>query len=108
MDTKESTPQEEAPQEEKSTLVKIAETIGEVAAEISVKKDQITDMASNAVDAVKAKIHDITAPKAKAIKKAAKPVVKKATPKKVVKATAKKVNKKVVKPVTKKIASVKK
>ena len=77
-------------------MTKIAETIGEVAGEISVKSEQITDMASNAFDAVKSKLHDITAPKVTAVKKAVKAVTKKAEPQKVVKAVEKKVNKKVV------------
>ena len=76
---------------EKSTMVKIAETIGQVAGEISVKKDQLAEMASHAVETVKEKIHDFTAPKEKAVKKAVKKVVKKAAPKKVATAVKKKV-----------------
>lgn len=88
----------------KSTLTKIAETIGEVAGEISVKKEQITDMASNAIKAVKSKIHDATAPNSKAAIK----VVRKAEPKKAIKVVSKKVDKKVVQPASKKVAPIKK
>lgn len=107
MATKKSSPQAATTIDEKSTLIKIAETIGEVAGEISVKKDQLTDMASNAINTVKAKIHDMTAPKVKVVKKTAKRAAKKAAPKKVAKAI-KKVSKKAVKKVTKKTAGAKK
>ena len=81
MATKKSQPKQETVVEEKSTMIKIAETIGEVAGEISVKSEQITDIASNALDAVKSKLHDITAPKVDAIKNVVKETSKKAEPK---------------------------
>ena len=43
----------------KDTLVKIAETIGEVAGHISVKKDQLANKASRAVDAIKEGVHNL-------------------------------------------------
>lgn len=101
MATKKSSPKKVPAKKEKSTMIKIAETIGQVAAEISVKKDQLTDMASHAIDAVKSKVHEITAPKVKPVKKAAKVVSKKA-------ATVKKSVKKTVKQANKKAAPVKK
>jgi len=111
MATKKSSPIKAPAKKEKSTMIKIAETIGQVAAEISVKKDQFTDMASQAIDAVKSKVHEITAPKVEPVKKAAKVVAKKAAPKKVVPkkvAAVKKSVKKVVKQANKKAAPVKK
>ncbi len=77
--------------EEKSTLTKIAETIGTVAGEIAVKKDQLVDMASGAIDSVKETIQNITGAKKEAPKKAKAPA-KKAAAKKpaAVKAAAKK------------------
>jgi len=107
MATKKSSSKKETVQKEKSTMIKIAETIGQVAGEISVKKDQLTDMASHAIDAIKSKIHDITTPNVKPVKKAAKAVAKKASPKKAVKAVAKKVIKKPAKALAKKVSSVK-
>ncbi|MEO6893629.1 MAG: hypothetical protein ABI136_01275, partial [Ginsengibacter sp.] len=61
-------------------MIKIAETIGTVAGEISVKTEQITDIASRAIKATKSKIHEITAPKVKEVKKKAKAVVNKVEP----------------------------
>ena len=92
------------PAAKKTTVIKIAETIGTVAGEIAVKKDQFVNMASGAIDTVKSKLRDLTAPK-----KSAKPVVKKvkkAVAKKVttVKKAVKKAEKKVVKPAVKKVA----
>ena len=107
MATKKNSSKTEPVQKEKSTMIKIAETIGYVAGEISVKKDQLTDIASHAIDAIKSKIHDITAPDVKEVKKAAKDVVKKTAPKKAVKAVEKKVTKKIVKQIIKKASAVK-
>lgn len=104
MTAKKSNPKKAASKNGKSTMTKIAETIGEVAGEISVKKEQFTDMASNAIKAVKSKIHDATAPNSKAAIK----VVRKAEPKKAIKVVRKKVDKKVVQPVAKKAAVAKK
>ena len=100
MSTKKSAPKKTTAKKEKSTMIKIAETIGQVAGELSVKKDQLTDMASHAIDVVKSKIHDITTSKVITEKKAA--------PKKVVKAVEEKVTKKIAKPVAKKATEVKK
>ena len=103
-------------------IIKVGETIGTIAGKIAVKKDQLVHMASDAVDAVKSTLHDITAPAKKAtkkatatVKKAAKKAVKKAAPAKkavkkkaaAVKKTAKKAVKKVVKKAAKKAAKKK-
>ncbi|RYY48867.1 MAG: hypothetical protein EOO06_08860 [Chitinophagaceae bacterium] len=45
---------------EKSTLIKIAETIGTVAGEIAVKKDRLVNMATGAVESVKTSIQNLT------------------------------------------------
>ena len=102
MATKKSNARVAKPAEVKSTLTKIAETIGEVAAEISIKADQVSGMATHAIDTVKAKIHNITAPNVKKKVTANKQLTKK------VKTVQKKLKKKVAKPVTKKVASTKK
>ncbi len=86
---------------EKTIPVKIGETIGTIVGEISVKKDQIVDMASNAFDSVKTTIQNITGNKKAISKKAKKSTVKKIAP-------AKKVVKKVAKKAVKKAAPVKK
>ncbi|MEP7164282.1 MAG: hypothetical protein ABI741_06290 [Ferruginibacter sp.] len=93
--SKQSTP-------EKTTMVKIAEKVGEVAGKISVKKDHLVDMATGAIDSVKSTIHNISVAAANktAPKKTAKAVVKK-----VVKKAAKKITKS---PVVKKAATAKK
>ena len=102
MATKKSTPKRP---KEKTTMIKIAEKVGEIAGEISVKKDQIVGIASTAIESVKSTLHNITAPKKTASKKAAKAVVKKAIKPvaKKAKAAVKKVAKKAVKPAVKKI-----
>lgn len=71
----------------KDTLVKIAETIGEVAGRISVKKDQLADKASHAVDAIKDGVHNIVEKEKKMVQKLTgkapkKAAAKKAAPKK--------------------------
>ncbi len=98
----------------KTTLIKIAEAVGSIAGEISVKKDQLTNMASGAIDSVKATIQDIGKKTAKVksgsrviqskVKAAKKVAGKAATP-----ATRKTTTKKVspvekIKPVAKKAA----
>jgi DNA-binding protein HU-beta len=86
---------------QKSTLRKIGETIGTIAGNIAVKKDQLVHLTSDAIDNVKSSIHDMTTPAAAAPKKA------KATVKKAGK-TAKKEVKKAIGKVKKKAAPVKK
>jgi hypothetical protein len=86
---------------QKSTLRKIGETIGSIAGNIAVKKDQLVHLTSDAIDNVKSSIHDMTAPAAIAPKKA-KAAVKKAGK------TVKKAAKKVIRKVEKKTAPVKK
>ena len=67
------------------TLVKIAETIGEVVGRISVTKDELADKASHAVEVIKEEFKSLSGNKTK------KAVVKKLVPKKAaVKSTAKK------------------
>ena len=104
MTAKKTAPKKTAPKKANSTIIKIAETIGTVAGEISVKKDQITDMASNAIKSVKSKIHEATAPDIKVAKKA----VKNVDPQKAIKVVKKKVDKKVVKPLAKEANAAKK
>ena len=77
MPAKKSSSKKTASPKVKSAMNKIAETIGTVAGEIAVKKDQITDMASNAIEAVKSKIHEATAPEIKKSNTAVKKVSKK-------------------------------
>src|SRR6185312_1296105 len=79
MPAKKSTSKKTASPKVKSAMNKIAETIGTVAGEIAVKKDQITDMASNAIEAVKSKIHEATAPEIKKSNAAVKKVSEKAS-----------------------------
>ena len=111
----------------KTTLIKVAEAVGTLAGEISVRKDRFKSMASDAIDSVKSTIQDITigkktpslkkaaissippqkattvkvVKKAGAIKKSAKSAVKKATGKPVKAAI------KAVKSAAKKTASAK-
>ncbi len=66
----------------KDTLVKIAETIGEVAGRISVKKDQLAGKASHAVDAIKEGVHNIVEKEKKVVQKLTGKATKKAAPKK--------------------------
>ena len=91
MAIKKSNSKKEPVQKEKSTLTKIAETIGTVAGEISVKKHQLTDIAVHAMDAIKSKIHDITAPDVAAVQQAAKDTIKKIPAKKALKPVEKKI-----------------
>ncbi len=53
----------------KDTLTKIAEKIGEIAGEISVKKDKLTNMASHAVDSVKEGVHNLVVKEQALVKK---------------------------------------
>lgn len=99
----------------KTTLIKIAEKVGELAGRTMNEKDHIVAMATNAIDSVKEKIHTITTPSKKNIKKAIKKPAKKVAKKansvkknagKAVKKAAKKATaiKKNVKKATKKSA----
>lgn len=101
---------------EKSTMIKIAEKVGEIAGRIVNEKDHLVQMAGGAIESVKTAVQHITAKKKpttkKLVKKAAKKVVKKAIKpavKKVKKAVAKKkpAVKKVVKKTVKKVAAKK-
>jgi hypothetical protein len=89
----------------KSAMNKIAETIGTVAGEIAVKKDQITDMASNAIEAVKSKIHEATAPEIKKSNTAVKKVSKKANSSNTIKMARGKADKKTVAPAKKTVTA---
>ena len=97
MATKKKAPKKEA---KKSTLIKIAETIGTVAGEIAVKKDKFVRAAANVIDSVKFKVNDVKAakkPVARKVKSAVKKTTKSIAP---AKAAAKKA-------VTKKSTTVK-
>ena len=80
---------------EKSLLDKIAEQAGHLAGELSVKKDHLVEMASDAIASVKSTLQNIGAKKTAAASKK-KAAVKKAVKKKAapVKKTIKKVAKK--------------
>jgi len=78
--------------QQKSTMIKIAEKVGELAGRIVNEKDHLVAIAGGAIESVKATVQKITAPKKKATKKAVKMIVKKA-PKKIVKPAVKKINK---------------
>ena len=88
MAVKKKTTKKAAP---KSTMVKIAEKVGEVAGKISVQKDHLVEMADHAIESVRSTIHDFTAKKP-AVKKAVKKIVKKASPAAVKKTAKKTVN----------------
>jgi hypothetical protein len=99
----------------KSTMIKIAEKVGELAGKIVNEKEHLVEMAGGAIKSVKATIHNITATKktAKAVvKKVEKKIIKPAA-KKITKAAAKKAApvkktiKKVVKKAAKKVAAKK-
>ena len=66
----------------KDTLIKIAETIGEVAGHISVKKDQLANKASHAVDAIKEGVHNLVEKEKKVVQKLTGKTTKKAAAKK--------------------------
>ena len=87
---------------EKSLLDKIAEQAGHLAGELSVKKDHLVEMASDAIASVKSTLKNIGAKKPAAASK------KKTAVKKTVKKKAAVVTKKVKKAVAKKAAPVKK
>ena len=74
MATKKGGQKKASAKKEKSTLIKIAESIGTVVGELSVKSDQISEMASNAVESVKEKIESLSSPKIK--KQIKKPLVR--------------------------------
>ena len=74
-------PSKAAPKK-KDTLVKIAETIGEVAGHISVKKDQLAGKASHAVDAIKEGVHNLVEKEKKVVQKITGKASKKAAAKK--------------------------
>lgn len=83
------------------TIMKIAGTLGQIAGEIAVKKDQLAHITSEAIDTVKAKIHDLSTPKK--VKSSVKKVVKKA-----LKSASKKINKTAIPKATKAKKVVKK
>ena len=100
--------------QEKSTMTKIAEKVGELAGNIIVQKNHLMAMADDAIEAVKSAVNDITEKKKPAVKKAAEKIVKKVAKKAtspvpakikkavpVKKAAVKKVIKKAVKKATK-------
>ena len=101
MPAKKSSSKKTASPKVKSAMNKIAETIGTVAGEIAVKKDQITDMASNAIEAVKSKIHEATAPEIKKSNTPVKKVSKKASSSNTIKMGRGKAEKKTVAPAKK-------
>jgi len=101
MPAKKSSSKKTASPKVKSAMNKIAETIGTVAGEIAVKKDQITDMASNAIEAVKSKIHEATAPEIKKSNTPVKKVSKKASSSNTIKMAKAKADKKTVAPAKK-------
>lgn len=76
----------------KSTMLKIAEKVGELAGKMVNEKEHLVEMASGAIKSVKEKIQNIGTGKNDAPKKKAKAVVKKAA-NKIVKPIAKKVTK---------------
>ena len=78
--------------QQKSTMIKIAEKVGELAGRIVNEKDHLVAMADGAIESVKATVHNITAPKKNTLKKAAKKIVKKVA-KKIVEPSAKKIKK---------------
>jgi hypothetical protein len=78
----------------KSTMVKIAEKVGELAGKIVNQKEHFVEMAGDAIDSVKEKVKGITGKK-RAVKNAVKRVAKKAV---------KKIEKKVINPAAKKIS----
>ncbi len=92
---------------EKSILSKIAGQVGHLADEIVVGKDHLMEIAGDAIDSVKEKIHNITTKDKPAPKKPVVNKVVKAAIKKPVKKTITAV-KKAAKPAVKKVASVKK
>ena len=79
-----ATPKKAAPKK-KDALVKIAETIGEVAGRISVKKDQLAGKASDAVDAIKEGMHNLVEKEKEVMNKIRGKAPKKAAPKKAAK-----------------------
>ncbi len=113
MATKKNNAKKSAPA--KSTLIKIAEKVGELAGKLVNEKEHLVEMAGGAIKSVKSTIHKITAEKksAKAVvkkveKKIVKPAVKKVTKAAVKKAApVKKTIKKVVKKAAKKVAAKK-
>jgi|SRR5690242_2301774 hypothetical protein len=105
MPAKKSSSKKTASPKVKSAMNKIAETIGTVAGEIAVKKDQITDMASNAIEAVKSKIHEATAPEIKKSNTAVKKVSKKANSSNTIKMARGKADKKTVAPAKKTVTA---
>jgi len=105
MPAKKSSSKKTASPKVKSAMNKIAETIGTVAGEIAVKKDQITDMASNAIEAVKSKIHEATAPEIKKSNTAVKKVSKKANSSNTIKMAKGKADKKTVAPAKKTVTA---
>lgn len=77
---------------QKSTMIKIAEKVGELAGRIVNEKDHLVEMAGGAFDSVKETVRNISSTKKNKPKKAAKKLVKKVA-KKVVKPAASKIKK---------------
>ena len=108
---------------EKPTMIKIAEKVGQLAAEIVVGKDHLVEMAGDAIESVKSGISEFTTSKKnvpkktvkakakQAVKKSTRPAIKKAAGRNAgkktapIKKVAKKVAKKAVKKAVKKIAN---
>lgn len=108
MPAKKSSSKKTASPKVKSAMNKIAETIGTVAGEIAVKKEQIADMASNAIKAVKSKIHEATAPEIKKSNTAVKKVSKKVNVSNNIKVAKRKADKKIAAPAKKTATAAKK
>ncbi|MBK9731533.1 MAG: hypothetical protein IPO83_09615 [Chitinophagaceae bacterium] len=96
MAKKKSSSKKSAP--EKSTMIKIAGKVGELAGKLVNEKNHLMEVAGGAIDKVKTAVHDITARKVpevnknaakktakKAVKKTSKPAAKKASKAAVVK-----------------------
>ncbi len=63
--------------QEKSTMIKIAEKVGELAGKIVNQKDHLIAMADDAIESVRMTVHDFTEKKEPEVKKATKKIVKK-------------------------------
>ena len=68
-------------EEEKSTMIKIAEKVGELAGNIVNQKNQFIAMADDAIESVRTTIHDLTDKKKPVIKNVTKKIIKHAAKK---------------------------
>ncbi|CAN5256720.1 hypothetical protein BH11BAC5_BH11BAC5_20410 [soil metagenome] len=75
MANKKSSPKKVA--DNKSTMIKIAEKVGEIAGKIVNEKNHIIAMAGDAIESMRTTVHDLTEKKKPAVKKATKKIVKK-------------------------------